>query len=105
MKLKVLVLFCVVFSPSVFAQFFPARADIRIIPGQVAATIYNPYYETIICNGQVFGQTSQGFLLHAKMVEQVLIPNEYRYLFLRTMLNNPFVNAWANINCRFVNIF
>ena len=88
-------------STSVFAQFFPARAFVTVLPGQVTAEVYNPYYELIICNGQVFGQTAYGAVYNAFFVEQLLPVGGYRYASVNALPLNPFVTGWTQINCRF----
>ncbi len=106
MKLKALVLALVItMTSSAFAQFFPAKALVTVLPGQVTAEVYNPYYEPIICNGQVFGQTAAGPVFNAFFVEQLLPAGGYRYAVVNATVFNPFLSGWANIHCRFVRLF
>lgn len=105
MKLKALVLFSLLVSGSAFAQWFPARAQVTVFPAQVGVQVFNPYYEPIICNGQVFGQTMQGPVLTAFFAEQVMPAGAYRFAYVNTTPYAPFVNGWANIHCRFVRFF
>lgn len=102
MKLKAL-LFALVLTmtSTAFAQFFPARAYITVLPGQVRAQVYNPYYEPIICNGQVFGQTARGPIFNAFFAEQFMPAGSYRFAVVNAHPYNPFVGGWANIHCRF----
>jgi hypothetical protein len=103
MKLKTLgIALVMAFTSSAFAQFFPARAQVTVLPGQVNAQVFNPYYEPIICNGQVFGLTAGGALLNAFFVEQFMPAGSYRYAVVNAHPFNPFINGWANIHCRFV---
>ena len=102
MKLKVFfVVFALTLVSSAFAQFFPARVYVTVHPGQVTAEVFNPYYEPIICNGQVFGQTAGGPLFNAFFAQQFMPAGSYRYAVVYTNGFNPFVNGWSNIQCRF----
>lgn len=102
MKLKsFIVASLIAFSTSAFAQWFPARAYVTVLPGQVAVQVFNPFYEPIICGGQVFGQTSMGPVYNTFFVEQFMNVGEYRFAYVNTNPFAPFVNGWANINCRF----
>jgi hypothetical protein len=103
MKLKLLtgVVLGLVLHSQAFAQFFPANPAVEVLPGRVAATVYNPYYEPIICNGQVFGQTAMGPVYNAFFAEQFLPAGASRFAMVQTTPFAPFVGGWANINCRF----
>lgn len=106
MKLKLaIVAFLITLSSASFAQFFAANPNVTILPGVVTARVYNPYYEPIICNGQVFGQTYAGPVYNAFFVEQILPPGAYRQATVVTNAFNPFVGGWANIHCRFARIW
>lgn len=102
MKLKAFI-FALVLSmtPTAFAQFFPAKAYVTVLPGQVSAEVYNPYYEPIICSGQVFGQTAAGPVFSTFFAQQFMPAGSYRYAVVVSNGFNPFVGGWANINCRF----
>ena len=103
MKLKSLIIaLFLTLTTSAFAQLFPANPVVTVLPGQVAAQVYNPYYEPIICNGQVFGQTARGAVFNAFFVEQLMPAGSYRFATVVTNAYNPFVGGWANINCRFI---
>jgi len=103
MKLKLLIvsLSLMILSSSAFAQFFPAQAYVSVLPGRVSAQVYNPYYEPIVCNGQVFGQTFQGPVFNAFFFEQFMPAGQSRFAFVQANPYNPFVRGWANITCRF----
>jgi hypothetical protein len=102
MKTKfLLVALFMIFSTSSFAQFFPARANVIVLPNMVSVEVYNPHYETIICNGQVFGQTFNGLLLNTFFHEQFMPAGTMRFAYVHTLPGNPFVNGWSNIHCRF----
>lgn len=105
MKLKALALFSLLISSTAFAQWFPARAHVTVFPGQVAVQVFNPYYEPIICNGQVFGQTMRGPVLTSFFAEQFMPAGSYRFAYVQTTPYAPFVNGWANIHCRFARFF
>jgi hypothetical protein len=102
MKLRALVashLFTL--TTSAFAQFFPAQAFVTVFPARVSVQVYNPYYEPIVCSGQVFGQTMYGPVLNVFFLEQLMLAGQSSYATVVTNPFNPFVNGWANINCRF----
>jgi len=102
MKLKLTIIaLLITFSSTVFAQFFSANPSVTILPGQVSTQVYNPYYEPIICNGQVFGQTVRGQVLSAFFTEQFMPAGSSRFAVVVTNYFNPFVGGWANIRCRF----
>jgi hypothetical protein len=102
MKLKALFIALVItMTSTAFAQFFPAKAYVTVLPGQVTAQVYNPYYEPIICSGQVFGQTAYGAVYNAFFAQQFLPAGGYRFATVNTNGFNPFVTGWANIHCRF----
>jgi hypothetical protein len=102
MKLKSLVVatfMCL--ASSAFAQWFPATVHVTVLPFQVAVQVVNPYHYPIICNGQVFGQTSHGPVFTTYFAEQFLPVGGHRYAYVQTNLYSPFVNGWANLHCRF----
>ncbi len=103
MKLKVLFIAAVLslFTSSAFAQFFAGRVNVQVLPLQVSAQVFNPYYEPIICSGQVYGQPAYSPMLTTFFAEQFIPAGGYRFAFVQTMPHNPFVRGWANINCRF----
>jgi hypothetical protein len=88
-------------ASSAFAQFFPATTSVTIHPSQVSVEVYNPYYEPIVCNGQVFGQIFAGQVFNAYFAEQLLPAGAHRYAYVVTNFRAPFVGGWANIHCRF----
>jgi hypothetical protein len=102
MKLKALTIASfLMLASSAFAQFFSARTFVTVLPAQVTAEVFNPYYEPIICNGQVFGQTASGVVLNSFFNEQFMPAGSYRFAVVRANPLNPFVGGWANIHCRF----
>ena len=107
MKLKALLIALSVSlaSTSAFAQWFPARINMLVLPGQVSAEVFNPYYEPIICRGEVYGQTIQGPVFNAFFIEQFLPAGGFRYAFVQTTPFAPFIGGWANIYCRFARFY
>jgi hypothetical protein len=89
------------FATSAFAQWFPGRVQVTVLPGQVAFQVMNPYYQPIVCNGQVFGQTFHGQIFTAGFIEQVLPVGDFRYAYVNAVPFAPFARGWANIHCRF----
>jgi hypothetical protein len=103
MKFKALILTSLLsFSISALAQFFPAQAYVNVLPGRVSAQVYNPYFQPIVCNGQVFGQTSYGLILNSFFYEQLLPPGSSRWAFVQTNPWQPFIHGWSNIHCRYI---
>lgn len=104
MKLKSLLIACLVvlFSSSAFAQWFPGRVNVSVLPQQVAFQVVNPHFQPIVCSGQVFGQTVHGPVYNTYFVEQFLPAGGFRYAYVTATPFSPFVSGWANINCRFV---
>lgn len=102
MKLKLsFIALLITLNTSAFAQFFVSNPAVTVLPGQVSAQVYNPYYEPIICSGQVFGQTITGPVFNAFFAEQFMPAGSYRYAVVTTNVYNRFVGGWANIRCRF----
>lgn len=102
MKLKTLIIAALmVFAGSAFAQWFPARYQVTVLPGQVAAQVVNPYLQPLICSGQVFGQVVNGQVFTTYFVEQFLPAGGHRYAYVQTTPFLPFVSGWANLHCRF----
>ncbi len=102
MKLKaLLVALFLTLTTSAFAQFFPARVDVVVLPQQVAAQVVNPYLQPVICNGQVFGQTFGGQIFTTYFTEQYIPAGGFRYAYVQTTALLPFATGWANIHCRF----
>jgi hypothetical protein len=89
-------------TSSAFAQFFAARVNMMVLPGQVSAEVYNPFYEPIVCNGLVYGQTALGPVFNAFFTEQIMAPGTFRYAYVMTGPLNPFVGGWSQIHCRFL---
>jgi len=100
-KLISYLLFAGLFSFQAKAQFFPAQAHVAVNPLQVSVTVYNPYYEPIICSGQVFGQTYYGQVYNAVFLEQFMPAGTSRFAYVYTNAYNPFVNGWPQVTCRF----
>lgn len=103
MKLQFLLVlsFFSAFTGLAHAQYFTAQAQVSVLPGQVSVQVYNPYYEPIVCSGQVFGQVAYGPVFNAYFVEQYMTAGTHRYAYVYTTPYAPFVSGWANINCRF----
>ena len=102
MKIKALFLsLMLTASASSFAQWFPGIATVQVLPGQVVAQIFNPHYSTIICSGQVFGQTYRGPVLTSGFIEHFITPGTHRFAYVYTNVYAPFAQGWANFNCRY----
>ncbi len=88
-------------TSTAFAQFFPARVHVSVLPGQVSFQVMNPHFNPIICNGQVFGRTIYGQVFTSFFAEQFMRAGEFRYAYVNAIPYAPFTNGWANIHCRF----
>lgn len=86
----------------ILPHYFNGSTQVQILPLRVSVEVFNPYYEPIICSGQVFGHTFYGPTYNAFFLEQLIPVGHYRYAFVQTNNSNPFVNGWANIQCRFL---
>jgi hypothetical protein len=103
MKLKLsIIALLITLTSSAFANYFMANPTVTVLPGRVSVQVYNPYYEPIICNGQVFGQTYAGPIFNAFFAEQFMPAGANRFAFVQASPYNPFVGGWANIHCRFL---
>lgn len=106
MKLKILILGLILTATtSAFAQFFPARVHAVVLPGQVSAQIFNPYYEPIACRGVVIGQTYFGQILQNGFFDHFIPAGVTRFAYLNAPFNNPFVFGRADIVCSFLRPF
>ena len=102
MKLKAFIVLSLLTASTAFAQFFPGRVDVVVLPGRIAAQVVNPFFQPIVCSGQVFGQIASGQVFNTFFYEQVLPIGAYRYAYVTTTPFLPFVGGWANINCRYL---
>ena len=106
MKLKLSIIALIItLTSSAFAQFFMANAAVTVLPGRVSVEVFNPYYEPIICRGEVYGQTIQGPVFNAFFIEQFLPAGGFRFAFVQTTPFAPFIGGWANIYCRFARFY
>lgn len=107
MKLKTIVfgIFLTALSSSAFGHWFPGQAYVQVMPHQVSAQVYNPHFQPIICSGQVFGQTAYGAVMNGYFYEQYLPAGAYRFAFAYASPYSPFINGWANIQCRFAHFW
>ena len=103
MKLKALLFTALLatFTTPAFAQWFPGTVRVNYLPHMVTAEVFNPHFQPIICNGQVFGQTWGGPVQTAFFAEQFMPVGSYRYAYVYSNGFANFVSAWANIHCRF----
>jgi hypothetical protein len=103
MKIKSLMVACmlVLFTTSAFAQWFPGRVQVSVLPGQVAFQVMNPHFQPIVCNGQVFGQTIYGQIFSSGFFQQLLPVGGFRFAYVNAIPFAPFARGWANIHCRF----
>jgi hypothetical protein len=104
MKLKSLIIagILTLFTSSAFAQWFPGQVQVSVLPGQVAFQVFNPHFQPIVCNGQVFGQTMYGQIFSSGFFQQLLPAGAFRYAYVNAIPFAPFSHGWANIQCYFV---
>ncbi len=86
--------------PAARAQF-PVTPWVVWTPATVSAHVYNPYYETICCEGLVSGTTFNG-LTRTSPFTFLVPPGHTRVATLGTNPHfNPFAGGWAQAFCRF----
>lgn len=76
-----------------------ANAQVRVNHTYVGAAVSNNLPRSIYCQGYVYGQTYYGQTLRNR-VSGVIYPGQYAYWYVYTNRSNPFVNGWANVQCR-----
>ncbi len=99
MRTLAALIFC--FSFKAFA-FFTVNPLVQVRSNLVSAQIYNPFYEAIICEGLAFGRTYSGAVIQARVAD--IIPaggQRFAYVHTNPYLN-PFVQGWAQVQCRFL---
>lgn len=65
----------------------------------IIATVINQYNRAIYCEGYVFGRTYYGNILN-NWAEGIIDVGNYSIIFVNTNTNDPFVEGWTNIQCR-----
>jgi hypothetical protein len=85
--------------------FFTVNPLVQVRNNVVSAQVYNPYYEPIVCEGFAFGRTFSGMVFQSRIAD-VIAPGSHRYVYVHTNpFVNPFVNGWAQAQCRFARWF
>lgn len=79
-----------------------ANAHISVNQLRVTATVVNQSFRPIICSGYVYGQIQFGTTVHSWMNQQVIQPGQHANIYVYTNYAQPFVNGWADINCRYL---
>ena len=102
MKKLLFVVFAFMFSLNTYAYGFRANANVFVINTQAEISVYNSFYRTIVCSGDVRGLTISGQYVNAYMNNVVIHPGMYGYAYAYTNNYNPFVSASANIYCNFL---
>jgi hypothetical protein len=78
--------------------FFPVSfLNIQIGEDVIVATITNRTNVPIVCSGEVFGQTEEGFV-HSHISDVEIIPGRYEYFYIST--SEVFVDGDADVKCR-----
>lgn len=99
-KLMLSALLFLTLSTSVFA-FVPQMSF--NVNGQVATTrVWNYTGQAFVCSGTAFGQTYGGVVLNSYFNQVYVAPGMYADAFVYSNYYDPFVNAWAQVNCQFV---
>lgn len=99
---NILALFAVVlaFASQAQAQWMSANANVQVYNTQVDVVVSNTLPTNLYCSGYIYGQTATGHVVTVSF-NDIIPPNQYRYGYAYTNPYNPFVNGWANIDCRF----
>lgn len=100
--MKKLMLSAVLFlslSSSVFAfipqmSFFVAR-DVA------TARVFNTTGRPFVCSGNAFGRTYSGMVLNSWFNNIYVMPGMYADAYVYSNFYDPFVNAWAQVQCQF----
>lgn len=74
-----------------------ARVDVNNT--RVHAYVYNQWDRPIYCEGYAYGQTYWGHTLNS-WGSGVIYPGRTGGVYVYTNPNNPFVNGWGDIRCR-----
>lgn len=65
------------------------------------ARVWNTAHAPIVCYGQAFGQTYSGVVLSSSINGLVVYPNRIVDIYVHSNFYDPFIQAWANIDCQF----
>lgn len=79
-----------------------ANAHISVTQFRATATVVNNSHRPIMCSGYVYGRTYYGNTMNAWMNRQVIYPRQHANVYVYTNYSQPFVNAWADIRCRYL---
>ncbi len=99
--MKKLAISCVVFlaiSSQAFASFIP-RMNFFVNREVAIARVWNTTHGPIVCNGQAFGRTRHGVVLNSWVHHLVIYPMTSVDVYVHSNFYDPFVQAWASINC------
>lgn len=78
---------------------WPVRTQIRVTPTYASGTVFNTWHRPVICHGSVFGRTRYGYVAEVWMNNIVLYPGQFAHEYVYTSPADPFIHAWANIQC------
>lgn len=79
---------------------FQAQAQISFSQFQATATVVNNSYQPVLCSGYAYGRTYYGQVLNSYMNNVVIYPGHFAQVHVYNYNRNAFVNAWADIWCR-----
>ena len=98
-KLILSVSLFVALSSSAFA-FIP-QMSYFVNRGFATSRVFNTTGQPFICSGTAFGQTSSGLVINAWFNQLYVAPGGYADAYVTTNFYDPFVNAWAQVQCQF----
>ena len=101
--MKKILLACAFFaamSSSAFA-FIP-QTNFYLNREVAIARVWNTSWQPIACYGQAFGRTWNGVVLNAWVNGVVIYPQTSVDVYVHSNFYDPFVQAWANIDCQYV---
>jgi hypothetical protein len=64
--------------------------------------VFNNTGRLFVCSGYAFGRTYSGFVVNSWFNQVYVNPGMYADAFVYTNYYDPFMNAWAQVDCQFV---
>lgn len=99
-KLMLSMLVFISLSTSAFA--FMPQMSFFVNRETATAQIWNNTNTPFVCSGSAFGRTYSGVVLNTWFNQIYVAPGMYAYAYVYSNYYDPFMNAWANVDCAFV---
>lgn len=101
--MKKLLLSCALFlSIAGSAQAFVPHMNYFVNREVAVARVWNTSFQPIVCHGQAFGRTWNGVVLNSWVNGLVIYPQTSVDVYVHSNFYDPFVQAWAQIDCQFI---